>query len=68
MVEKKIVKRHGSLGKSGDWDLELNEVSWNGASPKYDIRAWSPDHERCGKGLTFTEEQMQKLKELLSYI
>lgn len=47
------------------WTKELNRVSYNGAEPKYDIRAWSPDHEKMGKGVTLTDEEFQKLlKEL----
>ena len=26
---------------------EINLVSWNGAEPKYDIRNWHPDREKC---------------------
>ncbi len=45
------------------WRKELNKVSWNGAAPKYDIRDWAPEHEKMGKGVTLTEEEMQKLLE-----
>lgn len=33
------------------WQTELNLVSWNGSTPqkKYDIRPWSPDHEKNGE-------------------
>ena len=27
---------------------EINLVSWNGAEPKYDIRSWHPDRQKCG--------------------
>ena len=40
-----------SESKSG-WTRELNLISWNGAEPKYDIRDWSPDHEKMGKGIS----------------
>ena len=53
-----------SVSKTG-WTLELNKVSWNGGAPKYDLRDWAPDHEKMGKGITLTEEEAQKLKELL---
>ena len=47
------------------WTKELNRVSWNGAPAKYDIRAWSPDHSKMGKGITLTNEEFQVLlKEL----
>jgi hypothetical protein len=62
-----IQKNYGVLSeeKSG-WRKELNLVSWNGRSPKLDIRDWSPDHEKMGKGITFTREEAAKLLELLT--
>ena len=47
------------------WTKELNRVSWNDAEPKYDLRAWSPDHVKMGKGITLTNEEFAVLlKEL----
>ena len=47
------------------WKKEFNLVSWNGADSKYDIRDWSPDHEKMGKGITLTEEEARVLYESL---
>ena len=47
------------------WTKELNLVSWNGREPKYDIREWDPVHEKMGKGVTLTEEELVALKKLL---
>ena len=47
------------------WTKELNKISWNGGTPKYDIREWAPEHEKMGKGVTLTEEEASKLKALL---
>ena len=47
------------------WTKELNMVSWNDREPKYDIREWSPDHERMGKGVSLTEEELVALAELI---
>ena len=47
------------------WRKELNLVSWNGATPKYDIREWAPGHEKMGKGITLTVEEAEVLKGLL---
>ena len=44
---------------------ELNLLSWNGATPKVDIREWHPDHERCGKGITLSESEGRKLMSVL---
>ena len=61
-----IVEELGVLSTSvKGWTKELNLVSWNGRPPKYDIREWSPDHEKMGKGLTFSEEEMAALAKLL---
>ena len=54
-----------SIG-SGGWQVELNRVSWNGKEPKYDLRSWGPNHEKIGKGITLTEEDVFALAELLA--
>ena len=48
------------------WQKELNLISWNGNTPKYDLRDWSPNHEKMGKGITLSLEEVQKLKEVLN--
>lgn len=64
-----IMEELGVLSTSSSgWTKELNLISWNGRPPKYDIRDWSPDHEKMGKGLTLTEEDLKSLKELLDDI
>ncbi|MDR0758411.1 MAG: hypothetical protein LBF85_11290 [Tannerella sp.] len=64
-----IKKNIGTLSKNAKgWAKELNVVSWNGREPKYDIREWSPEHDKMGKGLTFTEEELKALKPLLESI
>ncbi|POS67110.1 YdbC family protein [Streptococcus parauberis] len=40
------------------WTKELNRVSFNGAPAKWDIRTWSPDHTKMGKGVTLTNEEL----------
>ena len=47
------------------WTKELNLVSWNEATPKYDLRDWSSDHSKMGKGLTMSAEEIQALKAAL---
>ena len=61
-----IVKHFGIISseKSG-WKKELNLVSWNERTPKLDIRDWSPEHEKMGKGITLTEEEAVQLSEML---
>lgn len=48
------------------WTKELNMVSWNEHEPKYDLREWSPDHSRMGKGVTLTADEIASLKDILS--
>ena len=42
------------------WRKEVNRVSWNGKEPVIDIRNWSADHSKCGKGITLTAEEYDK--------
>lgn len=50
---------------STGWTKELNLISWNGREPKYDIRDWSPNHEKMGKGVTLNKEEIDILKRVL---
>ncbi len=61
IVEKIAVLSESSKG----WTKELNMISWNERDPKYDIREWSPDHEKMGKGVTLSEEEAAILKKAL---
>ena len=61
-----IVEEIGVLSENAKgWRKELNLISWNGATPKYDIREWAPDHEKMGKGVTLTKEELETLKKLM---
>lgn len=63
MITYNIVKHIAVLSentKTG-WKKELNIVSWNGNEPKYDIREWSADHVKMGKGVTLTEDEYKVL-------
>ena len=55
--EKLLVLSENDKG----WTKELNRVSFNGAQAKYDIRSWSPDHTKMGKGITLTNEEFDVL-------
>lgn len=44
---------------------EIDLVSWSGADPNYDIRNWHPGREKCGKGITLTEEETHALMDAL---
>lgn len=62
-----IVEHVGVLSENDKgWKKELNLVSWNERDAKYDLRDWSDDHTRMSKGITLTEDEVVKLKELLN--
>lgn len=66
-ISMKIVKKIDVLSESEKgWTKELNLISWNGADPKFDLRSWSPDGEKCGKGITLTSEEAEKLLSALA--
>ncbi len=68
-IKYEIIKKIGELSKSASgWAKELNLISWNDREPKYDIREWSPDREKMGKGVTLSTEELVALKELLNSI
>lgn len=46
---------------SNGWSRELNLISWNGGNPKYDIRDWAPEHEKMGKGIGLTKDELESL-------
>lgn len=66
-IKYEIIKKIGILSKSASgWQKELNLISWNDRDPKYDIREWSPEGEKMGKGVTLSKEEMLVLKETLN--
>jgi len=68
-IEYKINQHIGVLSEGGKgWRKELNLISWNGRDPKYDIRDWSPEHEKMGKGTTLSNEEVKNLYVLLKNI
>ncbi len=48
------------------WSKELNLISWNEREPKYDLRDWNENHDKMGKGITLTKEELIQLKEALN--
>lgn len=65
-VTREIINEIGVVSDDGKWRLELNRISWNGREPKYDLRRWSPNHEKMGKGVTLTEDELIALSEILA--
>ena len=65
-IQYEIVKENAvlSTGDSG-YTKEINLISWNGKEPKYDIRSFSPNREKCGKGITLNADEAAALLKAL---
>lgn len=65
-IQYEIVKEIAvlSTGDSG-YTKEINLISWNGKEPKYDIRSFSPNREKCGKGITLNADETAALLKAL---
>ena len=65
-IQYEIVKEIAVLSRSeGDYTKEINLIAWNGNEPKIDIRSFSPNREKCGKGITLTADEAAALLEAL---
>ena len=66
-LKYEIVEKLGVLGESGNgWTKELNMVSWDDREPVYDLRTWNASHERMGKGITLSQDEIMTLRDLLN--
>lgn len=65
-IQYEIVKEIAvlSTGDSG-YTKEINLISWKGKEPKYDIRSFSPNREKCGKGITLNADEAAALLKAL---
>lgn len=62
-----IIKHLGIIESyPSGWTKEINIVSWNGNDAKYDIREWSPEHDKMSRGITLAKEEVIKLMDILS--
>lgn len=66
-IKYEIIEQLGVLSETEKgWKKELNLISWNEREPKYDIRDWSENHEKMGKGITLNQEEVTKLRNILN--
>lgn len=66
-ITYEVIENLGVLSEcKGGWKCEVNLISWNGKEPVVDIRSWSPDKSKMGKGITLNKEEAQKLLEILN--
>lgn len=63
-----IVERIAILSQNGTVSKELNRISYNSATPKWDLRSWKREdgQEKLLKGLTLTNEEISALKAALN--
>ena len=58
-IKYEVVQRIAVLSeRPRGWERQLNLISWNDGEPKYDIRDWSPDGTRMGKGISLSHDEM----------
>ena len=61
-----IIQHIATLSQRGTWALELNLISWGGRPATFDLRKWSPDHDKMSKGITLTKEELDALGAFLA--
>jgi hypothetical protein len=68
-IKYEIVENVGILSESPKgWTKELNLISWNDREAKYDLRDWAPEHEKMGKGVTLSKEELKALRNILNHM
>ena len=66
-IKYEIIEKIGEISKNNkEWRKELNLISWNDRNPKYDLRDWAPEHEKMGKGVTLSTEELKNLRDILN--
>jgi hypothetical protein len=61
-----IIRTCGEISNNGKgWAKALKVVRWSDHPAKYDIRTWSPDGEKMGKGITLTKEELIDLFDII---
>ncbi len=64
-----IVEKLGVLSKrKNGWQKELNLIKWNNGVPVYDLRNWPEGHEKPGKGVALSIEEVKELRETLNWL
>lgn len=67
-LPRNINNRFGSISKMGQYNIEVNIMSWNNGYKKLDIRLWSGDGRSPKKGLTFNREEYIQLINILTSV
>lgn len=65
-IEYSILKHIGTIRTyPTGWSKEINIVCWNKGIPKFDIRDWSPEHNRMTRGITLMTDEAKELAAVL---
>ncbi len=68
-IKYEIQDMFGIVSESSNgWTKELNLISWNGGKAKYDLRDWAPEHEKMGKGVTLTKDDLEALYTIIGEV
>jgi len=68
-LKYEITQNLGVIGEgSKGWSKEFNLISWNNRKAKADIRDWDAAHEKMGKGVTLSKQELKELKRILNEI
>lgn len=66
-IKYEVKESYGVLSESAKgWTKKLRSISWNDREAKFDIREWSPDDEKMGKGVTLSKDELLKLRDILN--
>ena len=61
-----VVKNIGIIADNGTWETQVNMISWNHGTPKFDIRKWNVETDRMSKGISLTESEARELVKVLT--
>ena len=68
-IKFEIIKKIGVISEtSKGWKKEINLISWNDHKAKYDIRDWTEDHKKMGKGITLTADEVKALRDIINQL
>ena len=68
-INYKVIKEFGQLSENGKYVKKLRLISWNNASPTYDLRIWAVNEdgsEKASKGMTLSADELQNLFDILT--
>ena len=61
-----VVRNIGVLAVNVAWETQVNLISWNHGTPKFDIRKWNVENDHMSKGISLTESEARELVRVLT--